>query len=161
LEKKIPEYFNFDSAYQEVDWILDSSELFPVLHPKKSSQMINTPQYWMIQVMKFLINFKYKDINYGVPFLYLNNLVQNWDEFQYKLDFSIVLNWVYLEHYKEWHYFWRDLLKVLDIYNQLNKFQENEDQSVLLYRMKQLIIFSYQQWIDVLHNDHWLFNEFL
>ncbi len=37
--KRQNELYNFDSASLEVDRILDCSELFPVLHPKKSSQM--------------------------------------------------------------------------------------------------------------------------
>lgn len=35
--KKNNYFINYDQIYLEVDRVLDSSELFPVLHPKKGS----------------------------------------------------------------------------------------------------------------------------
>lgn len=96
-----------------------------MLHPKKSMQMQNSCYRRLIEVMSFLINFRHQEICYGIQFLYLSQLVLERPEFPAKLDFSIILNRIYLEHYKESHLFWRDLLKVMDLYDQINQGRTN------------------------------------
>lgn len=53
--------------------------------------------------------------------LYLYSKVISREDISYAIDLSIILNRIYLDYYKEWTLFWRDLLKVLDLYNILNK----------------------------------------
>lgn len=72
-----------------------------MLHPKKSSQMVGSWLYGLYESLRRLINFSYKDVSYGLEMLYLvenQQLVQN--DVQ-QIDFSVVLNRIFLEVYKE------------------------------------------------------------
>lgn len=144
----------------EVDRVIDAAELFPILHPKKSMQVQNSCYKRLIQVMNFLINFRHEEKCYGIQFLYLTRLTQDLPEFQIKLDFSIVLNRVYLEHYKESQLFWQDLLKVIDLYEQINQHNQSNDQAVLCRRMKALIAIAYRQWHSLMEKDYKEMQEF-
>ena len=73
-------FINYDPSSLEVDRILDTSELFPILHPKKSSQMTGSWLYGLYESLRKLITFDYKDNSYGLEMLYLADsqpLVQN------------------------------------------------------------------------------------
>ncbi len=84
-----------------MDRILDITELFPILHPKKSSQMTGSWLYGLFESLRKLVNFGYKDVNYGLEMLHLvENLPPGQTEL-YHLDFSIVMNRIFLEVYKE------------------------------------------------------------
>ncbi len=75
--------------------------------------------YGLFESLRKLVNFGYKDVNYGLEMLHLvENLPPGQTEL-YHLDFSIVMNRIFLEVYKEPQQFWNDILKVLDSYEEI------------------------------------------
>ena len=65
------EFLNFNKSYLTVSKILNSTELFPVIHPKKGSQITGKWSYGLLKVVNFLANFEYEQVLYGVEFLHL------------------------------------------------------------------------------------------
>jgi hypothetical protein len=65
------------------------------------------------------VNFSYKGVNYGLEMLYLTDQNSQPINEVNQIDFSIVLNRVFLEIYKEPSQFWSDIIKVYESYEQL------------------------------------------
>ncbi len=65
------------------------------------------------------MNFSYKGVNYGLEMLYLTDQNSQPINEVNQIDFSIVLNRVFLEIYKEPSQFWSDIIKVYESYEQL------------------------------------------
>ena len=57
-------------SYLEPEKILNYTELFKVIHPKKSNEMKNKWCKNLVKVINYLINFTHNEIKYGVYFLH-------------------------------------------------------------------------------------------
>lgn len=76
----------FDPAFQEVDRVLSCTEIFPIVHPKKGSEMKGKWAESLTKVMSHLLNFSRNQVHYGVYFL----------ESKAILDFGTINNRLYL-----------------------------------------------------------------
>jgi chromodomain-helicase-DNA-binding protein 7 len=59
----------FDPAYMEVDRILSTTEIFPIVHPKKGSEIKGKWCESLVTVVSKLLNFVKNNIKYGVYFM--------------------------------------------------------------------------------------------
>lgn len=98
----------FDPAYCEVDRILSCTEIFPIVHPKKGSEMKGKWAESLTKVLSHLLNFSRDQIHYGVYFL----------ECKAILDLGTINNRLYLGHYKTNSEFWQELGSVFKSANQ-------------------------------------------
>lgn len=60
VSKKNNCFPNYDGTYLEIDRILDCTEIFPILHPKKGSQIKKKWTYSLIKALSFIVNFEYQ-----------------------------------------------------------------------------------------------------
>ena len=58
----------FDQSYLEVDKILQTNELFPIIHPKKANDVKGKWTESLLQVMSKISNFVKNNIMYGIHF---------------------------------------------------------------------------------------------
>lgn len=110
VSKKNNSFPNYDGTYLEIDWVLDSTEIFPVLHPKKGSQIKKKWTYSLIKVLNFIANFEFEGIFYGVHMLYMNDDIIHFPEITNNLDLCVMINRVYLDYYSGVVPFWNDLI---------------------------------------------------
>ncbi len=73
LNKKDTFFINYDKSFLKIDRILDCTELFPIIHPKKASQIKNKWSRHLLSVMRFLINFEFEGKFHGIFFLNLSS----------------------------------------------------------------------------------------
>ena len=64
-----------------------------------------------------------------------------------QIDFSVVLNRIFLEVYREPWQFWNDVVKVYEFYEKLVENQPESDQMKLSSRMRELTVFVFQNWV--------------
>ena len=138
-------FLNYDKKYLCVDRVLSSSELFPVIHPKKASQIKNKWSEKLLDVMRILVNFESENVFYGVHFLNLCELYPDFPEIEINVDFSVIINRIYLDYYTSPSDFWKDILIVFDNLEKMNHYEIN-DRSDLIYRLKEISKFSFRRW---------------
>ena len=78
--------------------------------------MVGSWLYGLYESLKKLLNFSYKDIEYGLEMLYLVENTNLGQSDHQQIDFSMVMNRIFLEVYKEPWQFWSDVIKVYDTY---------------------------------------------
>lgn len=59
----------FDPSYLEIDRIIFTTELFPIIHPKKANEIKNKWNEYLTIVISKLLNFYISKIKYGVYFM--------------------------------------------------------------------------------------------
>ena len=59
----------FDPQYTEVDRILATTDIFPIVHPKKGSELKGTPKELLQIVALKLLNFTKAGVKYGIYFM--------------------------------------------------------------------------------------------
>lgn len=95
----------FDPCYVEVDRILTTTELFPIVHPKKANEIRGKWYEENMLVVSKLLNFTKDDVHYGIHFMEPVNperdgcpnyrrIVNN------PMDLGTILNRLYLDYYK-------------------------------------------------------------
>ncbi|CAD8088106.1 unnamed protein product [Paramecium sonneborni] len=143
FEKRIQEEIDdfiedqyFDPAFQEVDRILSCTEIFPIVHPKKGSEMIGKWPQSLTKVMSHLLNFTRDQIHYGIYFLECKTL----------LNFGTINNRLYLGYYKIYDDFWYELGSVFKSANQ--EWLEGTDMYRITNTLKECAIVLYDLWYD-------------
>ena len=139
-------FLNYDKKYLSVDRVLSCSELFPVIHPKKASQIKNKWSEKLLDVIRLLVNFENEDIFYGVHFLNLCEIYPDFPEIENNVDFSVIINRIYLDYYTSPSSFWKDILAVFENLEKMNNHDEENDRSFLIYRLRELSIFCFRKW---------------
>ena len=87
----------------------------------------------------------FNQINYGVYFLNISKELANCKEVRGPLDFSIILNRLYLDYYKTYDSFWRDinlLFEQVEIYYK----GYTTDITIIARRLKRVAIYLYSLW---------------
>ena len=149
---------NFDHNYLQVERIIDCSEIFPIIHTKKAADISG----WNEKIMKvlvYLINFQVDDIMYGIYFLNYSQHYPQFPEITNNIDFSILLNRIYLDYYKRPYDFWKDLLAFFDIMEIVNKRRTN-DISILISRLREIAKVLFEQWSEWMQNESIKIKEF-
>lgn len=139
-----------DQEFSTVDRILDCSDIFSVIHPKRASDTRGKWGEGLIKVIRSLANFQMNDTFYGTFYFELGALYQNFaPEFSESLDFAVVNNRVHLDYYQRPLDFWRDLENVYNTVDRLREYlNEKSDLHELNDRMKQLTAKLYVDWLD-------------
>lgn len=158
LKGKSDVMLNFDHHYLQVERVIDCSEIFPVIHTKKAADITG----WTRQLMKavsYLINFQIDKVMYGVHFLNYSQNYQHFPEITNNIDFSTLLNRVYLDFYKRPLDMWRDLLAFFDIIDIINK-KRNNDTAILIARLKEVAKELFAQWSNWMEKEAQRIKEF-
>ena len=59
----------YDPSYVLIDRIISTTELFPIIHPKKANEMRGKWCELAVVVINKLLNFQRENISYGVYFM--------------------------------------------------------------------------------------------
>lgn len=121
----------FDPSYCEVDRIIHTTELFPVIHPKKANEIKGKWTEMPMLVVSKLLNFTKDDVHYGIFFMEPVNPERDGcptykKMIHYPMDFGTLLNRVYLDFYKNAQQFWNDLGFVFKNCRKFNKDPESD-----------------------------------
>lgn len=104
----------FDPSYTEVDRILSTTEVFPIIHPKKGSEIKGKWCESLVNVVSKLMNFVKDNVRYGIYFMEPVNPEKDGCP-NYKkvittpMDLGTINNRLYLGYYKEVSQFWQEL----------------------------------------------------
>lgn len=140
-----------DADCTNVDRILDSSEIFTLIHPKKASDIKTKWSESLIKVMRALINFNQNNVFYGVFYIELIDTLKHYSEFSEPIDFSTIVNRIYLDYYHSPDRFWDDLEHVFHSVSRLCLYlDEHSDVEELNDRMKQLTAILYSEWLETI-----------
>lgn len=84
-------------------------------------------------------------VNYGVQLLNISREFKKCSAIEKPLDFSIILNRMYLDNYKTYDAVWKDISR---LYEQVEIYFEsqNTDMTKLSRRLKRLSVYLYQIW---------------
>jgi hypothetical protein len=93
---------------------LDTTEIFPVVHPHQAAVIINKWQDGCVQIVSKLINFVKDDTAYGVYFLEPvdQDIPENGSYFQvvkYPMDLGTIHNRLFISYYERPVEFWKDM----------------------------------------------------
>ncbi len=104
----------FEPSYLEVERILNTTELFPIIHPKKANEIKGRPAELMANVVSKLLNFTKDDVHYGIHFMEpVNPERDNCPNYRKiitnPMDLGTLINRLYLDYYKSYDIFWKDL----------------------------------------------------
>lgn len=148
-----------DADCANVDRILDCSEIFVLIHPKKASDLRSKWNDGLVRVMRALVNFNHQNIFYGVFYIQLMDVVKHYPELAEAVDFSVLLNRIYLDSYPTPDKFWEDLEAVFRAVDRLCLYiDEKSDLSELNERMKQLTAVLYSEWLDMVNSEAVVFS---
>jgi hypothetical protein len=94
----------FDPSFAEIDRVLCTTEIFPVIHPRQACLILEKWQGKCAIVLSKLMNFKKDDFCYGIPFLYPIDASMQGGEYylskvRYPIDFSTIHNRLYNSYY--------------------------------------------------------------
>mmetsp|Transcript_39794 Transcript_39794/g.35512 ORF Transcript_39794/g.35512 Transcript_39794/m.35512 type:complete len:259 (+) Transcript_39794:509-1285(+) len=140
----------FDQSFVEVDRIIYSTELFPIIHPKKANEIKGKWTENLTQVVSKLLNFTKDGVHYGVYFMEpvdpdregipnYRKVIQN------PMDLGTCLNRVYLDYYKTPTQFWNELGLVFKNCRKFNK-DSNSDIRILCDTLREVALELYKQW---------------
>lgn len=98
----------------EVDRILATTEMFPVIHPKKGAELKNKWCENFAMVISKLVNFVKNEVKYGIFFMEPVNPEKEGCPNYRKvigtpMDLGTINNRIYLGYYKDHETFWSDL----------------------------------------------------
>jgi hypothetical protein len=84
-------------------------------------------------------------VNYGSYFLDISKKMAVCKEIKGPLDFSIILNRLYLDYYKNYNSFWKDINL---LFEQVETFYKGYtlDITIVARRLKRVAIYMYQKW---------------
>lgn len=104
----------FDPSFTEVDRVLCTTEIFPVIHPRQACLIEDKWQGKCAVVLSKLMNFRKGNFPYGIPFLYPIEASMTGGEYflrtvKYPVDFSTIHNRLYNSYYSFPIEFWKDL----------------------------------------------------
>lgn len=138
-----------DAESANVDRVMDSSDIFALIHPKKASDIRGKWGEGLIRVLKALTNFQSDQVYYGVFYIELGTIFKQYSEFAEAIDFAVISNRVYLDFYQTPDRFWEDLEVVYRNVDRLATYlDEKSDVHELNDRMKQLTARLYQDWLE-------------
>jgi chromodomain-helicase-DNA-binding protein 7 len=140
------EYLNFDRKYLNVDRIINCSEMFPIIHPKKASQIKNQWTEILLEITRHLVNFENQKVFYGIHLLNLCEIYPEFPEIQNFVDFSVIINRIYLDDYKTPSCFWKDVLQIFDNFEIINGRQKNNDRAIIIYRLREAAKSCFRNW---------------
>ena len=140
---------NFDSDCRNVDRILNCSEIFMLIHPKKASDIGLKWSEKLLKVIRALINFNHNGIYIGIFYLELSEVFKKYTELSESIDFAVVLNRIYLDNYSTPDKFWDDLDLIYKAVDRLALYlDEKSDLKELNCMMRQLTAGLYHEWFD-------------
>lgn len=138
-----------DQEFSNVDRILDCSDIFSLIHPKRASDIRGKWGEGLIKVIRALACFQINDTFYGTFYFELGSLYQMFSEFSEAIDFSVINNRIHLDYYHKPMDFWKDLENVYNTVDRLRDYlNEKSDLHELNDRMKQLTARLYVDWLD-------------
>lgn len=139
---------NHDPENTVVDRILSCSEVFMMIHPKKTSEITHKWTEGLLRVVRTLVNFRVGRVHPGHFYLNLTNRFADYPELAECIDFSIVINRIYIDNYASPERFWDDLESVYKAVDRLSMFlSEKSDVEELNEKMRQVTACLYQQWL--------------
>ena len=140
----------FDPSFTEVDRVLCTTEIFPVIHPRQACQIGDKWQGKCAVILSKLMNFRKNGFAYGIPFLYPIEASMEGGEFylatvKYPMDFTTIHNRLYNSYYSFPLEFWKDLGFIFKncqtcVPDRLN------DIRVICDTLRQQAIHYYKQW---------------
>lgn len=142
----------FDQQYCEVDRVIHTTELFPVIHPKKANEIKGKWSESLSMILSSLLNYTKDGICYGVHFMEPVNPEKIKAE-DYKMvieapmDLGTINNRVYLDYYKSPKDFWNDLGLVFKNCRQYFK-DDSHELRIISDTLRELAIVFYKQWHD-------------
>lgn len=94
-----------DPSYVEIDRIINTTEMFPIIHPKKANEIKNKWNEYLMIIVSKLLNFYIGKIKYGVYFMTPVNPEQDHCPDYRKIilqpmDLGTVYNRLHLDYYK-------------------------------------------------------------
>lgn len=104
----------FDPSYLEIDRIIFTTELFPIIHPKKANEIKNKWNEYLTIVISKLLNFYISKIKYGVYFMQpVNPEADGCPDYRKvitsPMDLGTIFNRLHLDYYKTSQQFWYEL----------------------------------------------------
>ncbi|KRX04912.1 Chromo domain protein [Pseudocohnilembus persalinus] len=149
-EETIAQERYFDPTYVEVDRIIHTTELFPVIHPKKSNEIKGKWTESLVLVVNKLLNFTKDTVHYGIHFQEPVNPERdgcpNYKKIiTYPMDLGSLLNRLYLDFYKNQQNVWHDLGFVFKNARKYNK-DPDSDIRILSDTLRECAVFLYREW---------------
>ncbi|CAD8164733.1 unnamed protein product [Paramecium pentaurelia] len=139
IQEEIDDFIDdqyFDPAFQEVDRVLSCTEIFPIVHPKKGSEMKGKWAESLTKVMSHLLNFTRDQIHYGIYFLESKTI----------LDFGTINNRLYLGYYKNYNDFWYELGSVYN--TAAEEWQDGTEMNRITNTLTECAIVLYNYWYN-------------
>ena len=104
----------FDPSFLEVDRVLKTTEIFPVVHPRQASLVAERWQGKCANVISKLVNFRKNGFCYAIPFLSPIEINSPGGQdycrkVRYPIDFTTIHNRLYNGYYTQPSEFWKDL----------------------------------------------------
>ncbi|OMJ68517.1 hypothetical protein SteCoe_34011 [Stentor coeruleus] len=140
----------FDPNFVEVDRVLCTTEIFPVIHPRQACLIVDKWQGKCAVVLSKLMNFRKNNFCYGIPFLYPVEASMLGGEYylkkvRYPMDFTTIHSRLYNSYYSFPMEFWKDLGFIfknchLCVEDRLS------DIRIVCDTLRQLAIHFYKQW---------------
>ena len=140
----------FDPAYLEVDRILNTTEIFPVVHPHQAALVNNKWQEKCINIISKLLNYVKSDVAYGVYFLEPLDPADEgnahyFKSVKYPIDLGTIHNRLFIGYYERPIDFWKDLGSV---FKNCQAVYTNRvgDIRIIGDTLRQIAIFLYKNW---------------
>lgn len=141
---------NYDPQSYEVDRIVDCSEVFALIHPKKAGEMKNKWSESLLKVMRTLAAFKHNEVKYGAFYIDLSPLYTENQVVENPVDIATIINRLYLDYYASSAHFWNDvghMFRCVDLV--CKKLDPQSDLEELNFRMRLIASFLYDDWYKV------------
>ena len=138
----------FDPTFLEVDRVLYTTEIFPVVHPRQASLVSDRWQGKCAFLLSKIMNFTKDGVPYGVAFFRVldNESASDYLKMiRYPMDFITIHNRLYNGYYVEPIEFWKDLGFIFKN-TQLYFTDKNTDSRVMCDTLRELSILIYKKW---------------
>eukprot|EP00357_Protocruzia_adherens_P015827 CAMPEP_0115012704 /NCGR_PEP_ID=MMETSP0216-20121206/24912_1 /TAXON_ID=223996 /ORGANISM="Protocruzia adherens, Strain Boccale" /LENGTH=2334 /DNA_ID=CAMNT_0002381845 /DNA_START=106 /DNA_END=7109 /DNA_ORIENTATION=+ len=148
----------YDPQALEVERILYTTEMFPIIHPRQASQIAGKWQESCVTIVAWLLNYSKNHINYGIPFLFpVDPVEENAHDYlkvvKNPMDLGTCLNRLYNNFYKHHSQFWQDLGYVFKNCRMYTP-NPNSDIRVLCDTTRELAVHLYKQWYNIALQKH-------
>ncbi|CAD8205649.1 unnamed protein product [Paramecium pentaurelia] len=160
FEKKIKEYdpdelleMNyFDPSYLEIDRLISSTELFPIIHPKKANEIKGKWNEYLSIIISKLLNYSEGRVKFGVYFMQpVNPETDGCPDYRkiitQPMDLGTIYNRLYLEYYRNSQQFWYELGLVFKNCRKYNSNPEGEIRK-LGDALGECALILYYQWYE-------------
>lgn len=134
----------------EVDRILDTTEIFPVVHPHQAALVINKWQEPCIGIISKLLNYVRDDVPYGIYFLEspdpaLEESAHYYSFVKYSIDLGTIHNRLHIGYYERPSELWKDIGMV---FKNCQAYFTNRtgDTRIMGDTLRQIAIHLYKQW---------------